>query len=120
MLNRVLSVSALASRRTLVCLSHLRWGFVYQRPQHLMRRFAAERSVLFVEEPVHDAAIVRPRLDLREADGVRIAVPVLPSHLTGSSAVAAQRVLIDEWQKATLAEALFLGELARRWKGETT
>jgi acetylornithine deacetylase/succinyl-diaminopimelate desuccinylase-like protein len=30
-----------------------------------------------------------------------------------------ERVLLDEWQKATLAEALFLGELARRWKGET-
>ena len=30
-----------------------------------------------------------------------------------------ERVLIDEWQKATLAEALFFGELARRWKGET-
>jgi acetylornithine deacetylase/succinyl-diaminopimelate desuccinylase-like protein len=31
-----------------------------------------------------------------------------------------ERVLIDEWQKATLAEALFFGELARRWKGEST
>jgi acetylornithine deacetylase/succinyl-diaminopimelate desuccinylase-like protein len=30
-----------------------------------------------------------------------------------------ERVLIDEWQKATLAEAIFFGELARRWKGET-
>jgi cysteinylglycine-S-conjugate dipeptidase len=30
-----------------------------------------------------------------------------------------ERVLIDEWRKATLAEAIFLGELARRWKGET-
>ena len=31
-----------------------------------------------------------------------------------------ERVLVDEWQKATLAEALFFQELARRWKGETT
>ena len=23
----------------LVCLSHLRWDFVYQRPQHLMTRY---------------------------------------------------------------------------------
>lgn len=29
-----------------------------------------------------------------------------------------ERVLIDEWQKATLAEALFFGELARRWRGD--
>jgi acetylornithine deacetylase/succinyl-diaminopimelate desuccinylase-like protein len=31
-----------------------------------------------------------------------------------------ERVLVDEWQKAILAEALFFQELARRWKGETT
>src|SRR6187200_127307 len=30
-----------------------------------------------------------------------------------------ERVLIDEWQKATVAEAIFFSELARRWKGET-
>ena len=29
-----------------------------------------------------------------------------------------ERVLLDEWRKATLAEALFFDELARRWKGE--
>ena len=39
----------------LVCLSHLRWDFVYQRPQHLMSRFAGDRRVFFVEEPIfHD------------------------------------------------------------------
>ncbi len=36
----------------LVCLSHLRWDFVYQRPQHLMSRFARQRRVFFIEEPV--------------------------------------------------------------------
>jgi acetylornithine deacetylase/succinyl-diaminopimelate desuccinylase-like protein len=29
-----------------------------------------------------------------------------------------ERVLLDEWQKATLAEAVFFQELARRWKGD--
>src|SRR4051812_39195138 len=37
----------------LVCLSHLRWGFVYQRPNHLMSRCALERRVLFFEEPIY-------------------------------------------------------------------
>lgn len=36
----------------LICFSHLRWDFVTQRPQHLMRRFAAERPVFFWEEPI--------------------------------------------------------------------
>ncbi len=36
----------------LICLSHLRWNFVYQRPQHLMARFAELTTVYFIEEPV--------------------------------------------------------------------
>jgi len=36
----------------LICLSHLRWNFVYQRPQHLMSRCARERRVFFIEEPI--------------------------------------------------------------------
>ena len=35
----------------LLCFSHLRWDFVYQRPQHLISRFARGRRVVFVEEP---------------------------------------------------------------------
>jgi UDP-galactopyranose mutase len=36
----------------LICLSHLRWDFVFQRPQHLMTRFAKQGRVFYVEEPV--------------------------------------------------------------------
>jgi UDP-galactopyranose mutase len=36
----------------IVVLSHLRWDFVYQRPQQLLSRIAAHRQVVFVEEPV--------------------------------------------------------------------
>ncbi len=37
---------------SLICLSHLRWDFVFQRPQHLMGRFANEIPVYFFEEPI--------------------------------------------------------------------
>ena len=37
----------------LVVFSHLRWDFVYQRPQQLMARLAKDYRVFFVEEPVH-------------------------------------------------------------------
>jgi len=41
------------ARHDLVVFSHLRWGFVYQRPQHLMSRLAARGwRVHFIEEPV--------------------------------------------------------------------
>jgi glycosyltransferase involved in cell wall biosynthesis len=36
----------------LVVFSHLRWDFVYQRPQHVMSRLARRHPILFVEEPV--------------------------------------------------------------------
>jgi UDP-galactopyranose mutase len=39
----------------IVAFSHLRWDFVYQRPQHLLSRLAAGRRVFFIEEPVYDA-----------------------------------------------------------------
>ena len=36
----------------LVCFSHLRWDFVWQRPQHLLSRAAKHYRVLVIEEPV--------------------------------------------------------------------
>ena len=39
---------------SIVAFSHLRWNFVYQRPQHLLSRLAAKRPVFFVEEPEFD------------------------------------------------------------------
>lgn len=36
----------------LICFSHLRWDFVFQRPQHLMTRFAKDRRVFVFEEPI--------------------------------------------------------------------
>ncbi len=38
----------------IITFSHLRWDFVYQRPQHLLSRMAAQRHIYFVEEPVFD------------------------------------------------------------------
>src|SRR5437588_10113812 len=37
---------------TIVTFSHLRWDFVYQRPQHLLSRLASRHRVLFIEEPI--------------------------------------------------------------------
>jgi glycosyltransferase involved in cell wall biosynthesis len=40
---------------TIAAFSHLRWNFVYQRPQHLLSRLAARHPVIFIEEPELDA-----------------------------------------------------------------
>lgn len=42
-------------RYSIVAFSHLRWNFVYQRPQHLLSRLAANRPVFFIEEPELDS-----------------------------------------------------------------
>lgn len=39
----------------LICLSHIKWNFVYQRPQHLLNRFAINNRVFVIEEPVYEA-----------------------------------------------------------------
>lgn len=40
--------------KNLLCFSHLRWDFVYQRPQHLLTRFSELTSVYYLEEPVFE------------------------------------------------------------------
>jgi glycosyltransferase involved in cell wall biosynthesis len=64
-------------RPVLVTFSHLRWNFVYQRPQHLMSRLARHWRVLFIEEPQHCDG--PPRLQHREPQpGVTVLVPQTP------------------------------------------
>ncbi|MDQ6684904.1 MAG: glycosyltransferase [Pseudomonadota bacterium] len=36
----------------LIVFSHLRWNFVFQRPQHLLSRLARHYPVTFIEEPI--------------------------------------------------------------------
>ena len=40
---------------TIIVFSHLRWNFVYQRPQHLLSRLAQNYQIIFMEEPVTNA-----------------------------------------------------------------
>jgi UDP-galactopyranose mutase len=57
--------------KTLVVFSHLRWDFVYQRPQHVVSRLAKRWRVVFVEEPVHHAGPSRAET-LCVDDGVTV------------------------------------------------
>ena len=60
----------------LVCFSHLRWDFVYQRPQHLLSRFAKDRRVFVVEEPVFHDSDSRFEVSCRD-DQLYVVVPHL-------------------------------------------
>ena len=77
----------------LICFSHLRWDFVYQRPQHLLTRCAKERRVYFVEEPIFTETA--PKLEISQRDsGVYVVVPFLPNGLTENECIAAQQALV--------------------------
>jgi len=61
----------------LICFSHLRWDFVFQRPQHLMTRFARDHRVFFIEEPVFGDD--GPRFEISKRDnGLHVVTPHLP------------------------------------------
>ena len=61
------SREAISPRATLLCFSHLRWDFVFQRPQHLLSRAAGTMQVIYWEEPIL-AGEASPRLRLRRSD----------------------------------------------------
>ena len=87
-----------SERPTLLCFSHLRWNFVFQRPQHLMGRFAKDMNVLYWEEPVDVGPRETPFLQVRKAEdcaNVRVIVPHLPEGLSEERREDALKRLLD-------------------------
>lgn len=79
----------------LVCLSHLRWDFVYQRPQHLISRCARDRRVFFMEEPIFREG--KPALTINNFDkNLFVITPQLPPTQDEASINAMLRALTDE------------------------
>lgn len=89
--------TAQSVRPTLLCLSHLRWGFVYQRPQHVMSRLAKDYDVLFFEEPLRGVCNDPWLEQTRPAEGVTVLVPHLPEGLEPMQSIDAQRSLLDAY-----------------------
>jgi len=66
-----------SGRPTIVCFSHLRWGFVRQRPQHLLTRFARQADVYVVEEPEFVTGDGAEDVRVSHDRGVTILTPLL-------------------------------------------
>jgi UDP-galactopyranose mutase len=82
-------------REDVLFFSHLRWDFVFQRPQHIVSRFARDHRVWFWEEPIHDAA--EPYLTVEPRGQVRVVVP----HLRPGDGIEVLRGLLDEFVSDT-------------------
>lgn len=91
----------------LIVFSHLRWDFVFQRPQHLLTRFANLRRVFYIEEPIlKDGA---PTLEMRIGqNGVCIVTPALPAEFTEERKHEAQGHLIENLLKNVQIEDFVL------------
>lgn len=61
----------------IVVFSHLRWEFVWQRPQHILSRLAKDTPVLFIEEPVQDGGVEDIKV-ISAGDGVTVVQPRFP------------------------------------------
>ena len=104
----------------LLCFSHLRWNFVYQRPQHLLAQAVRTHRVFYIEEPEHHDGPSQYRMQFTTS-GVTVLTPII-GH--GSDAVVEQRSLlqglykmlgnasITHWYYTPMAMA-FAGDLPR-------
>ena len=80
----------------LLCVSHVRWDDIYQRPHYLMSCAAKTRRVFFIEEPrLEDKGTTR--LEIRcEERGVLVVVPFLPAGLTEEASHEMFAQLLDQ------------------------
>ena len=82
--------------RDLLCFSHLRWDFVFQRPQHLLSRAAKSMRVIFWEEPIYTAARAPSLHSTHSPQGVIVVQPHLPWGIDPAAAIVMQRSLLDD------------------------
>jgi UDP-galactopyranose mutase len=87
----------LPERPLMLCFSHLRWDFVFQRPQHLMTRFARTHEVHVWEEPIFEPGPAAPRLEVRAiSPHLTVVTPHMPEGMDEDAVEAARRALLDE------------------------
>lgn len=79
----------------LICFCHIRWNFVYQRPQHLMSRFSKYELVFFIEEPVFESSGTSFMEVKKTRDNILIVTPHLLKSYTADEIVFQQRVLLS-------------------------
>jgi glycosyltransferase involved in cell wall biosynthesis len=86
-----------ASPLALFCFSHLRWAFVWQRPQHLLSRAAKDYDVFFFEEPVFKPGVV-PQLEISVvAPHITVLAPLLPQDASKGDILSLQKELVQDY-----------------------
>jgi beta-glucosidase/6-phospho-beta-glucosidase/beta-galactosidase len=99
-------------RYGIVVFCHLRWGFVWQRPQQFLSRFAKKHKILFIEEPFFDLKEgIEPRIDYHR---VMPNVTVMTPHASPSWAKnPALPTKLREWTTEAISAMNEEGEFER-------
>jgi glycosyltransferase involved in cell wall biosynthesis len=84
-------------QKNLLCFSHLRWDFVFQRPQHLLTRFSQELNVFFLEEPIFDSSTAPSLKQEKKSATLTILRPHLQSGLPPEEVNAVLKMLLDQF-----------------------
>ena len=79
----------------IICFCHIRWNFVYQRPQHLMSRFSRYNRVFFIEEPVFESSGKSFMEINKYEDNIWVVTPHLLERYTPDEMVFEQRILLS-------------------------
>lgn len=94
------AATSIYSLPDIICFAHLHWDFVWQRPQHLLSRFAQHGRVFYVEEPfVHgDDPTLTAHFEVKERqNGLKVLVAHLPAGLDEAATDQAQATLLSEF-----------------------
>jgi glycosyltransferase involved in cell wall biosynthesis len=83
----------------IIVFSHLRWDFVYQRPQHLLTRFAADFKITLIEEPIFDTAGPAFYSVTPKEKNISVIVPHMPQGLSHEEVILVQKSLLDDYMK---------------------
>ena len=98
------TINNLRTTPVIVCLAHLGWDFVWQRPQQILSRLARHYSVLYINEPVHlPQGTTAPQLvQVAAGDGVSAWQPGMPD----------ERAVLEQWRDVygAMVRTLLLAE----------
>jgi UDP-galactopyranose mutase len=90
----------------IVCFSHLRWDFVFQRPQHLLTRLSKKYRIFYIEEPVFDATHTHNHVSMRN-ERVTVVVPHLAAH-ERAERISLQKTLLSQlWHDYSIRDFCF-------------
>ena len=78
----------------LICFSHLRWDFVYHRPQHLLTRFATKFRVFYIEDPIFYEGDDKYEVFITKSNVWRV-IPMLSKRKLRTSIVNRQKFLLN-------------------------